>query len=111
MGFRPASVWPLLRGRLLPALLIAGIGCACAWSLRAVWAFTIDDAGISYAYAKHLAEGDGPVAVVGGPWVEGYSNPLWVLLLIPLHWLGVELPVAAKLLGALLFAGALLAAQ
>lgn len=77
---------------------------AALWSLRAVWAFTIDDAGISYAYAKHLAEGQGPVAVVGGPWVEGYSNPLWVFLLVPLHALGLDLPVAGKWLGATLFA-------
>jgi hypothetical protein len=89
-----------------------------AWQhcLRAVWPFTIDDAGISYAYAKHLAEGRGPVAVVGGPWVEGYSNALWVFLLVPFHWLGFGLPVVAKLLGVFalastaLFGGAALAA-
>jgi hypothetical protein len=76
-----------------------------AWQtcLRAVWPFTIDDAGISYAYAKHIAEGHGPVAVVGGPWVEGYSNPLWVFLLVPFHWLGLPLPSVAKVLGVLLF--------
>ena len=76
-----------------------------AWQtcLRAVWPFTIDDAGISYAYAKHIAEGRGPVAVVGGPWVEGYSNPLWVFLLVPFHWLGLPLPSVAKVLGVLLF--------
>jgi hypothetical protein len=74
--------------------------------LRAVWHFTIDDAGISYAYAKHIAEGLGPVAVVGGPWVEGYSNPLWVFLLIPFQWLGLELPLVAKWLGVFCFAAA-----
>jgi hypothetical protein len=72
-------------------------------SLRAVWAFTIDDAGISYAYAKHLAEGEGPVAVVGGPWIEGYSNPLWVFLLVPVHLVGLPIAAAAKVLGALFF--------
>jgi hypothetical protein len=74
--------------------------------LRAVWHFTIDDAGISYAYAKHIAEGLGPVAVVGGPWVEGYSNPLWVLLLVPFQWLGLELPRVAKWLGVFCFTAA-----
>ncbi len=77
---------------------------AAAWSLNAVWRFTIDDAGISYAYAKHIAEGHGPVAAIGGPWVEGYSNPLWVLLLVPFHWLGLPLPLVAKWLGVALFA-------
>lgn len=76
-----------------------------AWQrcLKAVWPFTIDDAGISYAYAKHIAQGQGPVAVVGGPWVEGYSNALWVFLLVPFHWLGLPLPNVGKVLGVLLF--------
>jgi hypothetical protein len=72
--------------------------------LQAVWPFTIDDAGISYAYAKHLGEGQGPVAVVGGPWVEGYSNPLWVFVLVPFQWLGFELPQVGKVLGVLALA-------
>ena len=86
-----------------------GVAALAAWALGAVWGFTIDDAGISYAYAKHIAEGLGPVAIPGGPRVEGYSNPLWVFLLVPLHWLGFGLPVAAKGLGAVVFALALVA--
>ncbi|MEO8181988.1 MAG: hypothetical protein ABI895_24400 [Deltaproteobacteria bacterium] len=93
---------------LYRAALIGLVACVWQHCLRAVWPFTIDDAGISYAYAKHLAEGRGPVAVVGGPWVEGYSNPLWVFLLVPFQWLGFELPVVAKLLGVLALASAAL---
>lgn len=101
---------PPRRGAYVYAgLLLALVAGVAAWSLWAVWPFTIDDAGISYAYAKHIAEGHGPVAVVGGPRIEGYSNPLWVLLLVPVHWLGLPIPVLAKLLGSLLFASALLA--
>jgi hypothetical protein len=85
------------------ALLLAVLVWVAQRRLSAVWPFTIDDAGISYAYAKHLAEGAGPVAVVGGPWVEGYSNPLWVFLLVPWHWLGLEIPSVAKVLGVVLF--------
>ncbi len=101
------SYWPGYGPLLYRLLLLALLAWACQWSLRAVWPFTIDDAGISYAYAKHIAEGHGPVAAIGGPWVEGYSNPSWVLLLVPFHWLGLPLPSVAKLLGALLFALAL----
>lgn len=43
----------------------------------------IDDAGISFAYARSLAGGHGLVAQPGVPPVEGFSNPLWVLLLAP----------------------------
>jgi hypothetical protein len=43
----------------------------------------VDDAGISFAYARSLAAGHGLVAQPGVPPVEGFSNPLWVLLLTP----------------------------
>lgn len=41
----------------------------------------IDDAGISFAYARCLAQGQGLVAQPGAPPVEGYSNFLWVVLM------------------------------
>lgn len=49
----------------------------------------VDDAGISFVYAKHLAQGHGLVAVPGGERVEGFSNPLWVALLAAGEWLGI----------------------
>lgn len=45
--------------------------------------FYIEDAGISFAYARNLAQGDGLVSYPGGERVEGYSNALWVFLLEP----------------------------
>ena len=44
-----------------------------------------DDAMISMQYAKNLAHGHGLVWNVGEPPVEGYSNPLWVLLMAGIH--------------------------
>ena len=41
----------------------------------------IDDAGISYAYARSLAAGEGLVAQTGNEPVEGVTNLLWVGLL------------------------------
>jgi hypothetical protein len=41
----------------------------------------IDDAGISLAYARNLAQGYGLTAQPGVPPVEGFSNPLWTLVL------------------------------
>jgi hypothetical protein len=101
------SRWRRRGAALYRLLLVALVVLAAVWSLRAVWSFTIDDAGISYAYARHIAEGHGPVAVVGGPRIEGYSNPLWVFLLALVHWLGLPVPVLAKALGAGLFVAAL----
>lgn len=44
-----------------------------------------DDAMISMQYAKNLAHGQGLVWNVGEPPVEGYSNPLWVLMMAGIH--------------------------
>lgn len=86
-------------------VLVAAVLCV-GYGLERVWHFTIDDAGISYAYAQHIANGQGLVAVEGGPRIEGYSNFLWVLLLVPLSWLGVML-TGAKVLATMACAAAI----
>ncbi len=59
----------------------------------------IDDSGISFAYAINLAHGRGLVSQAGATPVEGYSNPLWVLLLAVLSAGGhLSFPIAPKLL-------------
>ena len=63
----------------------------------------IDDAGISYAYARNVAYGYGFVSQPGRPPVEGFSNFLWVLFLVPFFKLGIFHPViTAKCLGIIL---------
>lgn len=56
-------------------------------------AWIIDDAAISYSYARSLAQGHGLVAQAGAPPVEGYSNFLWTVLLAPIYALGLFDPV------------------
>jgi len=58
----------------------------------------IDDAGISLAYARNLANGDGLVSQPGVKPVEGFSNPLWVFMLSFIGALGFNLPSVVKLL-------------
>ena len=60
--------------------------------------FFSDDAFISLRYAQRLIDGAG-LTWTGGERVEGYSNLLWVLACALLGWLGVDLVVAARLLG------------
>ncbi|GAA4792921.1 hypothetical protein GCM10023200_30660 [Actinomycetospora chlora] len=48
-----------------------------------------DDAGITFAYARSIATGLGPVLQAGAAPVEGYSNPLWLGVLVLGHWLGL----------------------
>ncbi len=52
----------------------------------------IDDAGITYAYARNLADGYGLVSQPGVTPVEGYSNFLWLLLITPFFWLNLFHP-------------------
>lgn len=53
----------------------------------------VDDAGISFAYAKHLAAGAGLVHQPGADPVEGFSNPAWVLLLSAFFALKIFHPI------------------
>jgi len=53
----------------------------------------IDDAGISFAYARNLAAGHGLVSQPGLPPVEGFSNFLWVMVCAPLFLLRLFHPV------------------
>lgn len=60
----------------------------------------IDDALISFAYARNLADGAGFVSQPGKVPVEGFSNPLWTLLFVPGFWLNSTVPLLlAKMLG------------
>lgn len=70
----------------------------------------IDDAGITFAYARNLADGYGLVAFPGHAPEEGYSSTLWVLILAGMHLLGLSIPLTAKVLGGLFGAAALTAA-
>ncbi|MEL6347522.1 MAG: hypothetical protein AAFV53_30710 [Myxococcota bacterium] len=63
--------------------------------------FFIEDAAISFAYSKHLAQGEGLVTYPGGERVEGYSNALWTFLIAGWYALGVPVWTSAKLMGAL----------
>jgi len=62
----------------------------------------VDDAYVSFVFARNLADGHGLVFNVGER-VEGYSNFLWVLLLAGFHRLsGLSIPNLARMLGLLL---------
>lgn len=47
----------------------------------------VDDAGITFAYARSLATGAGPVLQPGAAPVEGFSDPSWVAVLVVGRWL------------------------
>ncbi len=95
----------LLRG-LAPAALVA---VYVFLTLRLVAPYTpIDDAFISFRYARHLASGHGLVFNLNEPAVEGYSSLAWVLILAAGARLGLALPALSQGLGLLLGIGTLL---
>ena len=71
--------------------------------------FTVDDAAISYAFAHNVAHGDGFRLTANASPVEGFSNPLEVLLLVPFSWVGANLDTACKFLNLSAVVAALLA--
>lgn len=63
-----------------------------------LWDWYVEDAAISFAYARNWAEGDGLVAFRGGERIEGYSNPTWVALLALWHLVGVDGFTSSKIM-------------
>lgn len=66
------------------------------------WFTLFDDAMISMTYARNLADGQGLVWTPGAPAVEGYTNPLWTVLMAALHRVGLPeqlVPLAVSLVG------------
>ena len=86
------------------------VGCVAVFGVQSWWhwAFTVDDAYISFRYARNLVEGHGLVFNEGER-VEGYSNFLWVLLIAAAMKLGLPVEVTAKSLGILAGAGLIVA--
>jgi arabinofuranosyltransferase len=83
-------------------LVLAGLMHA-----KAYWVFQPDDAFIFLVYAKNLLAGNG--LTFNGELVEGYSSMLWTLLVSAVAWPGIDLMLAAKMLGnALYFATAMM---
>jgi len=85
---------------LLGAMIAAAIGQG------ALYWWYVEDAAISMAFARNLADGWGLVRFPGDERVEGYSNPLWVAYMAAGYLIGVDgfgsTKVAAGLLGSLL---------
>lgn len=67
------------------------------------WAYSIDDAFVTFRYAENLVNGHGLVFNPGDKPVEGYSNFLWLLILSLLYAIGLSTYLSAKILGIAFF--------
>ncbi|MDF9815675.1 hypothetical protein [Streptomyces sp. SPB162] len=74
----PRSPWRKLPD---PAAVLAGTLLVGVQALR-LGQWIVDDAAITFAYARSIDEGYGPAQQAGAPPVEGYSNPAWLALLV-----------------------------
>ncbi|MFT5994226.1 MAG: arabinofuranosyltransferase, partial [Bradymonadia bacterium] len=88
---------------LLPCMLL-GVHAALLAGVQG--AFCIDDAYITFQYARNVVDGHGPVFNPGER-VEGYTNFFWMLLLSGLHAARTDLEVSSRVL-AFVFALALI---
>lgn len=64
----------------ITVLIITSIATLAAYFTYGQPKFGIDDANITFVYAKNLANGNGIVYNTGGEHVEGSSTMLWVLV-------------------------------
>lgn len=88
--------------RGLDALVVASwVAAVTAVVLTTVslGSWIVDDAGISLAYARNLAQGYGLRPTRGADVLEGFSNPAWVALLGVARALGAPLIASAKVIG------------
>jgi len=67
----------------------------------------VDDAYISFRYAHNAARGHGLTFNIGERRVEGYTNFLWTVILIPAFWLGLPVHTVSIALGVLCALGCL----
>jgi hypothetical protein len=114
----PARLSRLRQGLPGAGAVLVGTLLICAHaSLYGRW--LVDDAAITFDYARNITLGFGPVAQPGATPVEGYSNSTWLALLILGRWLGLfdhgsimgvpDYVVYPKLLAVLFCAGTLVA--
>ncbi|MEC7984210.1 MAG: hypothetical protein VX278_03545 [Myxococcota bacterium] len=74
----------------------------CTFFFVQIWHYLpheTDDAYIFYRYAQNVVDGYGLLWNRGEQPVEGFSSPLWVILLAMLGSIGTPIPVAANILG------------
>lgn len=84
------SIVKLLNNKYILLLLPFSVYLFHAWLFKK---WIIDDAAISFVYARNLADGFGLVAQPGTTAVEGFSNPLWVFMMVPFYLLKVFDPI------------------
>lgn len=85
---------PLLERLFFSAVILCGL----VYTLARWHPHLVDDAFITFRYARNVVEGNGFVYNAGER-VLGTSTPLMTLLLVALGWLGAPIPTCGFLIG------------
>ncbi|WP_306333511.1 hypothetical protein [Streptomyces sp. KL118A] len=85
----PKSAGPSASPWWADAAAVVGGGALIALHGSRLGQWVVDDAAITFAYARSIDEGLGPVQQAGAAPVEGYSNPAWLALLVAGRRLGL----------------------
>ena len=75
--------WWAAAAAVLGGLVLLG------WRAAQYGLWVVDDAGITFAYARSVAAGLGPVLQPGAAPVEGFSDPTWLAVLVIGKWCGL----------------------
>lgn len=95
----PPTRLPTLRVRRSAAIVFWTVPVAACLAHASVYGSRlIDDAFITFTYARHLARGLGPV-FSPGQHVEATSSMLWAAILAPFEALGIGAPIGSKAVG------------
>ena len=79
-------------------IALAALAIAAAW-LPIRMRFPFDDTYITFRYAANLAHGFGIVWNHGGAHTEGYTNFLFMLMLVPFSAMGCDLVIVSQAIG------------
>jgi hypothetical protein len=93
-----APVPHVARPRAASLLLVAALLFYLLWNSLYFAPYVVDDAFISFRYARMLLAGEGLVFNVGER-VEGFSNFLWVMIEAAILALGLPIVTATKAVG------------
>ncbi|WP_329071906.1 hypothetical protein [Amycolatopsis sp. NBC_01480] len=77
----PETARGLRHGWIAATLAVLAGVAGVAWHATRYGHWIVDDAAITFSYARSFADGLGPVLQPGAPPVEGFSDPTWMLLL------------------------------
>lgn len=80
-------------------ILLGGAVLTGLWFFFATSDYVLDDALITARYAKHFAEGHGPVWNVDEPSAEGYTSLSYMLLLTLFECTAVPIHLSLRMLG------------